>query len=87
VGQDTICKPATFIWCAIYPLIFSAALNELIMLVTFSCDGVDDGVRGVQLDGSVGNIRGEYCIGMVYDDVGIMWTVVCWEALSLFESA
>jgi hypothetical protein len=29
------------------------------MLVTLSCDGVDDGVRGVQLDNSVGNLCGE----------------------------
>jgi hypothetical protein len=36
------------------------------MLGTLSCDGVDDGVRGEQLDGSVGDIRGEVHHGMVW---------------------
>jgi hypothetical protein len=60
------------------------------MLVTLSCDGVDAGVGGVQLDGSVGDLRGEVRHGMVYDDVGIVWMVVrmvCWEALSSLASA
>jgi hypothetical protein len=46
------------------------------MLVTLSCDGFDDGVRGVQFDGSVGNLCGEVFHGMVYDDVGVVWMVV-----------
>jgi hypothetical protein len=35
------------------------------MLVTLSCDGVDDGVGGVQLDGSVGDLHGLVRHGMV----------------------
>jgi hypothetical protein len=45
------------------------------MLITLSCDGVNDGVGGVQLDGSVGDLRGKVGHGMVYDDVGLVWTV------------
>jgi hypothetical protein len=63
------------------------------MPITLSCDVVDDGVGRVQLDGSVGDIHGEFGDGMVYDDVGIMWKygsmvcVLCWELLSLLASA
>jgi hypothetical protein len=63
------------------------------MLITISCDGVNDGVGGVQLDGSVGDLRGEVGHGMVYDDMSIMWTVervvcvVIREALSSLASA
>jgi hypothetical protein len=61
--------------------------------VTLSCDGVDDGVGGVQLHGSIGDLHGEVGHGMVYDDIGIVWTlervvyVLCWEAFSPLASA
>jgi hypothetical protein len=60
------------------------------MLVTLSCDGVDHGVGGVQLDGSIGDLCGEAGHGMVYS---IVWTVerevcvVIWEELSSLASA
>jgi hypothetical protein len=92
-GAICCCKPAKFICCAIYPLIFVVALNELSLRITLFCEGVDDGVRGVQLDGSVGDMRGEVGHAMVYDDVGIVWKVVhvvdmvYWEVLSSLMSA
>jgi hypothetical protein len=68
---------------------FVISVNELSILVTIFCDGVDDGVRGVQLDNSVGNLSGEVFHVVVNDDVGLVRKVVrvvgmvCWEALSL----
>jgi hypothetical protein len=72
VGQDAVCKPTKLIFCAIQPLIFAVASNELSMLITLSCDGIDDGVRRVHLDGSVCDLRGEVRHGMVYNDVCIL---------------
>jgi hypothetical protein len=63
------------------------------MLVTLSCDGVDDGVRGVQLDSSVGNLSGEVFHVVVNNYVGFVWAVVrvvgmvCWETVSVLASA
>jgi hypothetical protein len=46
------------------------------MFITFSSDGVDDGVRGVQLDGSVGDLRSEICHVVMDEDMGLWWTLI-----------
>jgi hypothetical protein len=68
-------------------------MDELSMLVTLSFDGVDDSVRRVHLDSSLGNVSDEVCHVVVNDDVGFMWMGVgmvgmaCWEAFSSFSFA
>jgi hypothetical protein len=71
----------------------SGSMYKLSMLVTLAGDGVDDGARGVQIDGNVGDFSCRICHVMMDDDMGFEWAlfgmlcVVCWELLSSFASA
>jgi hypothetical protein len=92
VWHDAFGEPTKLIYCDVQPVIFVVSTNELSMLTTLSCDGINRGVRGVQLDNSVGNLSGEVHHVVVNDDVGFARTVVnmvgmvCWEAFSSLVS-
>jgi hypothetical protein len=76
VSHDALGEPTNLVCCAVQLFIFFVSSNQLSMLLKFSGDGVDDGVRRVQPDSSVGYLGCEVCHVVMYDDMGFAWTLV-----------
>jgi hypothetical protein len=49
VGLDDVRQAAKFIGCAVKPLFFVVAADELCMFIALACVGIDDGESGVEV--------------------------------------
>jgi uncharacterized membrane protein YeiH len=93
VWHDTLSEPTKLVYCAVQPFFFVGSTYTLSVLVTLASDGVNDGVRGVQFGGCVGDFSCETCHVIMDDDMVFtlalfgMVCMVCWELLSSLASA
>jgi hypothetical protein len=88
VWQDTLGEPAKLVCCAVQPFVFVGSMYKLSIPVTVAGDGVDDGVLGVQLGSSIGDLSCEIYHVLMDDDIGSTWALfgmvgVVWCARSI----
>jgi hypothetical protein len=84
VWHYTLGEPTKIVCYAVQPFIFFGSTYKLRVFITFSDDGVNDGVCGVQLGSSVGDLSCENFHVMMDDGMGFAWAlivmvgVLCW---------